>query len=226
MSLPRPGAPASIDQLLARADALAGLTLDRAAGRYGLPVPADLSGHKGWVGHLLEYALGARAGSLDVPDFPHLGVELKTLPVDSSARPRQSTWVTHAPQGADLAASWRESAVYRKLRCVLWIPIVWDGTTPLAQRHLGAPLLWSPNEEQEALLRRDWQDLTDMIREGELDRITARLGVALQVRPKAANAAQTTWALDGDGAWIETLPRGFYLRPSFTAALLAEAFGA
>jgi DNA mismatch repair protein MutH len=38
---------------------------------------------KGWIGILLELWLGASAGSKPEQDFAALGVELKTIPIDS-----------------------------------------------------------------------------------------------------------------------------------------------
>ena len=60
---------------------------------------------------------------------------------------------------------------------------------------------------------------------GDLEHLDARLGTALQLRPKAANRSETTWMLDRDGSWVETGPRGFYLRRSFTRSLMSRAFG-
>ncbi len=63
----------------------------------------------------------------------------------------------------------------------------------------------------------------DMIVLGQIERITARHGEYLQIRPKAANAALTE-AIGARGERILTLPRGFYLKKNFTSALLARHF--
>ena len=60
-------------------------------------MPPDLRRDKGWVGMLLEYWLGADAGSKAEQDFAHLGVELKTIPVDESGVPLETTFVCVAP---------------------------------------------------------------------------------------------------------------------------------
>ncbi|CDK67090.1 DNA mismatch repair endonuclease MutH [Klebsiella pneumoniae IS10] len=46
----------------------------------------------------------------------------------------------------------------------------------------------------------------------------------LQLRPKAANSKALTEAIGARGETILTLPRGFYLKKNFTAALLARHF--
>ncbi len=61
---------------------LAGYSLGELAA-LGIPIPRDLKRDKGWIGILLEIWLGASAGSKPEQDFAALGVELKTIPVDS-----------------------------------------------------------------------------------------------------------------------------------------------
>ena len=108
----------------------------------------------------------------------------------------------------------------RKLARVLWIPVLGLREVALAERRAGAPLLWSPSEEQEAALRFDWEELAGMIGRGDIERVTGRLGRYLQVRPKAAHGGVRRRSIDTEGRMIETLPRGFYLRTQFTARAL------
>ena len=74
------------------------------------------------------------------------------------------------------------------------------------------------------MLRRDWEELMDLIVLGHVERITARHGEVLQLRPKAANNKALTEAIGEQGQPIMTLPRGFYLKKGFTGALLARHF--
>ena len=46
---------------------------------------------------LLETALGATAGSKAEQDFSHLGIELKTLPINAEGFPLETTFVSLAP---------------------------------------------------------------------------------------------------------------------------------
>lgn len=208
--------------LLHRARALAGHPLRQVAARHRMGVPDSLRRDKGWIGQLLEAALGATASSRAQPDFPHLHVELKTLPVHPDGRPRESTYVCTAPLDGSMARDWPSSWVRRKLLRVLWVPIVTpDGSAP-GDRIVGTGFLWTPSAEEEAMLRADWESITEHIALGHLHQLHARHGRALQLRPKAADASQTTWVLDEDGAFVRENPRGFYLRPSFTRALLAR----
>lgn len=213
--------PRSEEEVLSRARALAGHPLATIARRHAMPVPATLHRAKGWTGTLIERALGATATSRAMPDFPHLGVELKTIPVDTRGRPRQSTYVCTAPLSAADLGSWAESWVRRKLQRVLWVPIVGDGEP--GARRVGTAFLWTPTPDEAVQLEADWDEFTALVALGDLARIDGRMGKALQIRPKAADASARTWALDEHAHWTRDHPRGFYLRPSFTAAVIARA---
>jgi DNA mismatch repair protein MutH len=180
---------------------------------------------KGWVGNLVEQALGATAGPKDVPDFELLGIELKTLPVTRQGAPCESTFVCTIDLLSVGETEWEASRVYRKLRRVLWVPVEGEREIPLASRRIGAAYLWSPSSEDVAALRGDWEELAGLIGRGDLDQITGHLGRVLQVRPKARNAASRRRSVDAEGRAVDVLPRGFYLRTRFTAQLLAREFG-
>ncbi|QIX96475.1 DNA mismatch repair endonuclease MutH [Cedecea sp. FDAARGOS_727] len=216
--------PKSETDLLRQASLVAGYTLGELAALAGLKAPENLKRDKGWIGILLEQWLGASAGSKPEQDFAALGIELKTIPVDSQGRPLETTFVCVAPLTGNSGVVWETSHVRHKLKRVLWIPVEGDRQIPLAERHVGSPLLWSPSEEEERQLQLDWEELMDLIVLGQVERITARHGEVLQLRPKAANSKALTEAIGADGSPILTLPRGFYLKKNFTAALLARHF--
>jgi DNA mismatch repair protein MutH len=67
--------PESIEELISRAEALAGFTLGELAQQHAAKLPPNLLLEKGWVGQFFEQLLGASAGSLPEPDFPHLGAK-------------------------------------------------------------------------------------------------------------------------------------------------------
>ncbi len=216
--------PKTEQELLTRANALAGMTLGELARMANIAVPPDLRRDKGWVGQLLEWHLGATAGSKPVPDFAELGIELKTIPVGYHGKPLETTFVCVAPLIGLQGLRWENSHIRHKLARVLWIPVEGERDIPLADRHVGSPLLWSPSPEEEQQLRQDWEELMDMIVLGQVEQITARHGEVLQLRPKAANSKALTEAYGANGQPIKTLPRGFYLKTHFTAGLLEKYF--
>ncbi|WP_118782467.1 DNA mismatch repair endonuclease MutH [Haemophilus haemolyticus] len=212
--------PQNLEQLLSQAQSIAGLTFGELADELYIPVPPDLKRDKGWVGMLLERALGATAGSKAEQDFSHLGVELKTLPINAEGYPLETTFVSLAPLVQNSGVKWENSHVRHKLSCVLWMPIEGSRHIPLRERHIGAPILWKPTAEQERQLKQDWEELMDLIVLGKLDQITARIGEVMQLRPKGANSRAVTKGIGKNGEIIDTLPLGFYLRKEFTAQIL------
>ena len=212
--------PQTLEQLLSQAQSIAGLTFGELADELHISVPPDLKRDKGWVGMLLERALGATAGSKAEQDFSHLGVELKTLPINAEGYPLETTFVSLAPLVQNSGVKWENSHVRHKLSCVLWMPIEGSRHIPLRERHIGAPILWKPTTEQERQLKQDWEELMDLIVLGKLDQITARIGEVMQLRPKGANSRSVTKGIGKNGEIIDTLPLGFYLRKEFTAQIL------
>ena len=212
--------PQTLEQLLSQAQSIVGLTFGELADELHIPVPPDLKRDKGWVGMLLERALGATAGSKAEQDFSHLGVELKTLPINAEGYPLETTFVSLAPLVQNSGVKWENSHVRHKLSCVLWMPIEGSRHIPLRERHIGAPILWKPTAEQERQLKQDWEELMDLIVLGKLDQITARIGEVMQLRPKGANSRAVTKGIGKNGEIIDTLPLGFYLRKEFTAQIL------
>ncbi|MDY6979869.1 MAG: DNA mismatch repair endonuclease MutH [Pseudomonadota bacterium] len=226
MTPPRfPAAPPQTEQiLLERTRAIAGLRLADLADALGEPVPADQRRAKGWIGQLLEQALGADATSLPEPDFRQLGVELKSLPLNADGQPRESTYVCTVPMNDTHQLGWERSWLRLKLQRVLWVPVEADPDVPFAQRRIGTALLWSPTAEEESLLREDWEELMELICLGRWEELSARHGQYLQIRPKAAHSRVLTAAHDSDGNLCQTLPRGFYLRTRFTRRILEHHY--
>lgn len=207
-------------ELLNRAQNLAGMTLGEIAKSINIVVPKDLKRDKGWIGLLLEQVLGASAGSRPEPDFPHLGIELKSLPINFQGKPLETTFVCVAPLTGLIGAQWQTSHIRNKLARVLWVPVISEREIPIAQRIVGTAFIWSPSPDEEQLLALDWQELTDMIVLGEVEKIHGKHGQVLQLRPKAANSHAKTKAFNCHGEPFLTLPRGFYLKTCFTQSLL------
>ncbi|NOU50737.1 DNA mismatch repair endonuclease MutH [Pseudoalteromonas sp. JBTF-M23] len=222
----KPLPPKSIVELMQRVECIAGLTLGELAQRYQFKSPEHLLREKGWPGQLLEYVLGASAGSKPVPDFEHLGVELKSLPIDYNGKPLETTYVSIVPLTNLTGAKWEDSTVKKKLNHVLWLPVLAERDIQPVDRTIGSGFLWQPTQTQEALLKRDWEEQIELIALGRVNEISGHLGQVMQIRPKAANSKVTTDAIGPNGKLIKTLPRGFYLKTSFTQSILMQEFSA
>lgn len=214
--------PTSEAELLANANWLAGFRLGEIAEMLQIPVPKDLKRDKGWVGQLIETALGANAGSKAEQDFVHLGIELKTIPINAQGEPLETTFVSLAPLIQNNGITWQSSHVRHKLQKVLWIPVEGSRDIPLAERHIGQPILWQLSSEQEQQLQQDWEELMELIVLGQLHKINATLGEVLQLRPKGRNSKALANAINEQGQLIQSLPLGFYLRKQFTRQILQQ----
>ena len=167
---------------------MSGRTIGQIAKEIKLKVPSDQNSNKGWVGQLAELYLGASAANLPEPDFQALGVELKTLPMTKPGVPKESTYICTVNLTETSGIRWVNSTVKKKISRILWLPVEADGSIPLGQRRFGNPLIWSPDFQQEEILKNDWEEIMELISMGELDKISSAMGTYLQIRPKAANA--------------------------------------
>jgi DNA mismatch repair protein MutH len=209
-------APRDLTELAARALLLEGSSLGALEARFGQVRPTQ----KGRAGLLIERALGAHAGVRSEPDFPALGIELKTIPVDLRGRPLESTFVCALRLRDAERLDWAASAVRAKLAHVLWAPIV--RAPGAAEARVGRAFFWRPTPAQERVLRADFEELVGMVALGKVEALSARVGRWLQLRPKAAHGGVRVRAHGSDGEPLWAMPRGFYLRARFTAALLRD----
>ena len=109
-------------------------------------------------------------------------------PMGVNSKPLESTFVTSINLLTIHKEQWETSQCFSKLRRVLWVPVEGDNTIPFQHRRVGCAFLWSASAEDEAVLKRDWCELSFMLGGGQLAEVDARMGLYLQVRPKAANA--------------------------------------
>lgn len=216
--------PKSEEELLERCSLIEGLSYSQLASVLGLTIPEHQTRRKGWVGLAIEMALGATAGSKPIPDFNRLGVELKTIPLNTQGNPAESTFITSIPLLTIYQEQWSTSQCFHKLKRILWMPVEGDRLIPFEQRRIGRGILWSPDQEQQVILEQDWLDLTTMICSGRLEDINASQGEYLQIRPKGANAKSLCYGFDSEGNKILTLPRGFYLRSLFTKKIMQTIY--
>lgn len=201
--------------LLARARSMAGRRVDE------LEAAVDMPGaHKGGVGQRIERALGLKPVFDDVDD-PDSGVEVKTLPVKigrGGPSVQEVTWVTSATVERLITETWSTSRVKKKLQRVLFVPVVVvAGDVP----RVGAAFVWQPDVDEEAMLRADWEDLSDLVARGLGFAVTSQRGQALHLRPKARDArhVRTAQLVDDE---VVLRPQGFYLRRGFTQGLLSR----
>jgi len=216
--------PQSIEELEELANQICGFTIGELAQAAGVTIPTHLKHHKGFAGQIIELYLGAEAGSKPVPDFEHLGVELKTLPVSDKGSAIESTFVCTAPLTPEPFVTFETSHLFNKLKQVLWIPLVTYKNQPWVERIVGPGHIWRPDTVEKQLLKQDWEELTEILLTGHVQDLNASLGQVLQIRPKAASSRVKKQTLDEDGKSIQVNPKGFYLRAAFTTKIIKQKF--
>jgi DNA mismatch repair protein MutH len=208
-----------LEALLAHARALVGVELGELAETLGLPVPVGRVRTKGWSGQVIEHELGVVVGGGRGPDFATLGIELKTVPVDATLAPRESTAVCQIDPIAIAGESWETSYVRQKLARVLFVAL--EEARAIGERRVAAVRLWSPSPDEERALREDFELIVrGYYRRGRGADLSGHIGAVLQVRPKGRDAADRRDAYDAEGRPVRIGKHGFYLRPGFVAAIL------
>lgn len=213
--------PRTESELIERASSIVGLTLAKLASNAGISL-IDVLRDKGWVGRLVEWYLGVVSRNNPQQDFAELGIEVKTVPVSYTGKTLEATSVCTAPLTGVDGLTWENSRVRNKLSRVLWIPVEGDRAIPVKERKIGPPLTWSPSDQEDRWLHEDWEELMELIVLGKVERITARHGQYLQLKPKAANSQVRTDAYSYQGRPMKAIPRGFYLRSQFTSYILEK----
>ena len=211
--------PDNTEELLLRAQALEGFAVGALAKELGFLVPEDNVRSKGFVGQLVERALGADPKAGELPDFPNLGVELKTIPLRQDGKPSESTFICSIHMESADREEWETSRLCRRLQQVLFLPIDSSKVAPLPQRCFGRAVIWQPCDGQLQLLRNDWEDLMGAIGSGRGGNLSAREGRLIQVRPKASDASVRT-LIPGPAGVQMSLPLGFYMRAHVTHQIL------
>jgi DNA mismatch repair protein MutH len=220
----RAAPPRDYRELIASLESIKGRTISDLAAAAGVPLPLGPLHGKGFQGDLIERFLGASAPGLPIPDFPNLGCELKTLPLDEHFKPLESTFICAAPLDPTAPSRFEDSILFHKVSRVLFVFLVAPRSYSYTRRFVAGYRFWKPSPEQMDAIRSDYEELMEMVKTGRTDEITARDGTVVQMRPKAADGTALTRVTGPDGSMVQTRPRGFYMRRSFTEDLL-KSFG-
>lgn len=119
----RTQSPDTFEELINSLNSIVGKSISELAKIANVPLPISTTHGKGFTGELLEIVLGATAENRPIPDFPKLGLELKTLPVDKNLLPLESTFFCHAPLTGIRHLNFENSALYSKIKRVLFVVV-------------------------------------------------------------------------------------------------------
>lgn len=219
-----PPPPQNLSELKARLMTLRGRSLGQIAKTLGVPLPRSTTHGKGFAGELLEFALGARAHNLPLPDFTDLSIELKSMPVGFDLKPLESTFLCHAPLMNVRGMGFYESPLYQKIALMLFVAVEGERVIALKDRKVLGFYLFKPQGAVLDQIKADYDELMEMVASGHAHDINATIGQIIQMRPKAASGQELTNYITADGKIGKTRPRGFYMRRSFTMQIAAAMF--
>lgn len=190
----------------------------------GVPLPHSNLAGKGFAGQLIELYLGASAHNLTLPDFTDLNIEMKTLPLGLNLSPVESTFLCATELNPKNFVAFEDSPLYHKLSCILFVLLLAPKGFPIVERRLLGYFFFTPNAEQLATIKEDYQGFAELVCSGQSDLINGNMGSIVQMRPKGLSGTSLTLNRRDDGSNLMTRPRGFYLRPSFTNLLCQQFF--
>jgi DNA mismatch repair protein MutH len=196
--------------------------LGRSFGQIAQEIGFPLQETKGCLGHLVERLLGARSSNSPGPDLPHLGLEIKTLPISRLGKVLENTYV------CKISLPFREtnfssSKFLYKAKKILFIPIIGDKVEKMSSKILGQPFVWEACGLDKRILAKDWFELSSYLRLGLWSELNSQLGEILHIRPKAAHSRDFI-SFEALGQKHQIVPLGFYFRKSWTQQLVEKHY--
>lgn len=191
-----------------RLEKLRGCDLCVLAQEYGVTVWKDGKINKGWAGHTIERYLGLPLNSSRSPNFGSWELKLASLKklTDGTVKVKETLAITMIDPVEIAVNSFEESHVYRKMKKMLIVARLFE--SKLEQR----TLVYSvsdfdlSNDRVYELLKRDYDDVRDVIRNEGFYKLSGKMGVLIQPRTKGPGHGSTS--------------RAFYVRTPFLAHLI------
>lgn len=209
-------------QLLKTLKYLNNFTLGEIASQLSIRLPKNLKKDKGFVGKLIEMYLGLRVNNKIEQDLPNLGIELKTISLERKKVPSSKVFICSVPLIRNTGLIWENSYFYKKIKKIIWIPVLKNSFNSLKHCRIVHPFLWFPSFKDLKILKKDWEEYMDLIVLGKVETIGAKLGQFLQVCIKSKNKTTYTNAIGRLGELILTHPRSFYFRKEFVETILKK----
>ncbi len=164
----------SVESIFNFAKLLTGKTLDEAV---TLPHSVANSKNKGDLGRLVEAHFFELPPTNSGIDFPEAGLELKTTGLvqnkDGEYRAKERLVLTMVNYVDIVQESWTKSVLYLKCKLMLILFYKYEkGSASIDQRFVLDPKLYKISENDEAVIRRDWEVLREKVKEGKAHEIS------------------------------------------------------
>lgn len=173
---------------------------------------------KGVVGAAYEAWFGIPPNSRAGADFPAAGIELKSTPIiiePDGFRAKERISLGMIDFAALAAEEWDRASVRKKLDNLLICFYRWRPDIPIGEFETLDVVLWRPTDEQEEVLRHDWEVVRDLVRQDRKGDVSEALGRWLGAATKGP----------GGALWSERRRRAWSLKPPFVSAIYAATRG-
>lgn len=177
---------------------------------------------KGAAGHIVERFFGITQNSLSEPDFPAAGIELKVVPVVSTAKGRrvkERTVITMIDYARIVSETWDGAHVRKKLDLLL---VYYEHLVgqPIDSFPIITWMRWNPEGPVEALFKHDWEAIRAKVVGGRAEDLTESEGFILGACTKGPGGGALR---PQPNSAVLAPSRAFALKPSFTLNLLLDA---
>ena len=171
-------------------DPAVGVPFNVLAESLGIPLPSDPRKRKAVGGEIAETLLEIAKNSIPKADLQALGTEVKTISLNTLSRPREMTKIcAFNVETAAREPDFRRSTVFKKLRSILFIPIMKADNTRPDFWYLRPPFLWLPTEEQLDALEVDYRRIQGLAVRRDWSELSGRSGLLLTLNTSDSKTA-------------------------------------
>ena len=166
----------SIKDLKSKAQEIEGKKIFDIGKRVGLLQQRERRFTKSIVANIVETNFfGIPTNSYAEPDFENLGVELKVSPLKyvptRNIYNMKERCVLQVMDYLDVYnnADWRKSKLYKKINNILFVLYVHDNNIPATDWVFAKTFLWSPDEDEQKMIDKDYKIIRDNIINGKIN---------------------------------------------------------
>ncbi len=213
-------------ELQSRLAILQGVRFEELAEAHAVEWPENIRAAKGTAGRLVEIVLGMTdPDNRPAADLSDLGLEIKTVPLRHGLRPLEDTKVTSLNYADVCAQTWSRSTVAKKLRAVLFVPVVKPSNDEPGDWYIRSPFIWIPSERALDGFRTDYREIRRFVRRSPGSISSAKpprgQGNSLTARTAGRNS-QDVVDYECEQHVFTEKRRAWFLRRTFVGSVLEE----
>ena len=228
----RSAAVRTFKELLERVNAVQGVPFAELAAAHEISWQTEPARNKGLAGRIVEASMGIEANPRAEADLTYLGLEIKTIPIAEDLKVLERTKVTMLNFQDVHDQPFEGSTVEHKLRSIIFVPIVKFELDRPDRWYIRSPFIWFPSNAAYEQLKRDYEEVRALLREGKVDALSSEKppkGQGVFLTPNTAgkdSRDMTAYYLDEPRTRkVLTKRRSWMLRKEFTTEVIRENVG-